>query len=61
MAQGLGSGAGQGGAVRGLLRAGEPIAEIAAACSFGDQSHLTRVFKSETGLTPAAYRAASRV
>lgn len=45
---------------RDLLRAGEPVAEIAAACGFGDQSHFTRVFKSETGLTPAAYRAALR-
>lgn len=43
-----------------MLRTGEPIAAIAAACGFGDQSHLTRVFKSETGLTPAAYRAALR-
>ena len=32
------------------------LAEIAAACGFADQSHLTRVFKSITGLTPGSFR-----
>lgn len=40
-----------------LLSGGEPIAAIAASCGFSGQSHLTRVFKAETGTTPAAYRA----
>jgi len=33
-----------------------PIAEIALACGFSHQEHLTRIFHRETGATPAAYR-----
>jgi AraC family transcriptional regulator len=33
-----------------------PIAEIAPACGFSHQEHLTRLFHRETGTTPAAYR-----
>ncbi len=33
------------------------IAEIAEACGFADQSHLTQAFRRDTGTTPAAYRA----
>jgi AraC family transcriptional regulator len=32
------------------------IAEIAFACGFANQEHLTRLFKRSCGLTPAAYR-----
>lgn len=32
------------------------IAEIAVNCGFCDQAHLTRIFKLETGMTPAKYR-----
>lgn len=32
------------------------IADIATAFGFACQSHLTRVFKAQTGMTPAAYR-----
>lgn len=32
------------------------IAEIAVACGFADQSHLTRVFTATMGLPPAAWR-----
>jgi len=32
------------------------IAEIAAACGFYDQAHLTRAFKKQLGTTPGAYR-----
>jgi len=32
------------------------IAEIAIACGFANQGHLTTVFKRRTGMTPAAYR-----
>lgn len=40
-------------------RLGEPdvgIADLALAAGFADQSHLTRVFRSHTGTTPAARR-----
>lgn len=32
------------------------LAEIASASGFSDQSHFTRIFKRETGMTPAAYK-----
>lgn len=32
------------------------ISDTAAACGFSCQSHLTRVFKAQTGMTPALYR-----
>lgn len=34
----------------------DPIAQIASACGFSSQSHLTRVFKAVVGTTPSAYR-----
>lgn len=39
-----------------LLAGRDPIAQIASACGFSSQSHLTRVFKSLVGTTPSAYR-----
>jgi AraC family transcriptional regulator len=40
-----------------LLTGGDaPLADVAAACGFADQSHLTRVFNAHTGTTPARYR-----
>ena len=32
------------------------IADIALETGFSDQSHLTRVFRALTGMTPATYR-----
>ena len=40
---------------KGLLRQGRPIAEIAAATGFADQSHFTRHFKRLMAITPARY------
>jgi AraC-like DNA-binding protein len=40
-----------------LLAQGEPIASAAISTGFADQSHLTRHFKSITGLTPGQYAA----
>jgi AraC family transcriptional regulator len=39
-----------------LARTDAPLAEIALACGFSDQSHFTRTFKRVTGATPALYR-----
>ena len=40
-----------------LLRGtGMSIAEIAVACGFADQSHLTRVFSKAFGISPGAWR-----
>jgi AraC family transcriptional regulator len=41
---------------RRMLADAEPIAQIASACGFSSQSHLTRMFKTVTGTTPSAYR-----
>ncbi len=40
-----------------LLRRGRPLAEVALAAGFSDQSHLARAFKRRTLLTPGRYRA----
>lgn len=37
-----------------------PLNEIALSAGFSDQSHLTRIFKSNLGVTPAAYRKLTR-
>ena len=42
---------------RKLLRAGEPIAAVAAETKFSDQSHLGRCFRRAFGVTPGKYRA----
>ncbi|QRM33608.1 helix-turn-helix domain-containing protein [Microvirga sp. VF16] len=36
------------------------LAQIAQACGFADQSHLTRVFTSMTGVTPRVWRHSDR-
>jgi AraC family transcriptional regulator len=43
-------------ATRLLTSTAMPIAEIALACGFSHQEHLTRLFHRETGTTPAALR-----
>jgi AraC family transcriptional regulator len=39
----------------------EPLAQIAAACGLCDQSHLCKMFRRMTGMTPSAWRRASAV
>jgi AraC-like DNA-binding protein len=44
-----------------MLRAGtKPIAEVANACGYFDQSAFSRVFRRTVGLTPRQYRARHR-
>ncbi len=38
-----------------MIVAGSPLAEVAIACGFSDQSHLNRVFSRQFGLTPGAF------
>jgi AraC family transcriptional regulator len=38
-----------------MLRSGTPPAEVAGMVGFADQSHLSRLFKQMTGVTPADY------
>jgi len=40
------------------LAAGQALAQAAALAGFADQSHMTRAFVRQTGVTPGAYRAA---
>jgi len=39
-----------------LERTDERISVIALSCGFSDQSHLTRMFRTRIGLSPAAWR-----
>ncbi|HYC88623.1 MAG TPA: AraC family transcriptional regulator [Thermoanaerobaculia bacterium] len=41
---------------RSLAESDATVAEIALACGFFDQSHLSRVFREATGTSPAQYR-----
>jgi len=43
-----------------LLRGVLPLADIALACGFADQSHFTRVFTRAVGLSPGQWRRAHR-
>src|SRR6266851_1243327 len=43
-----------------LRKPDQSLAEIASAAGFADQSHFTRRFKRQFGMTPAAFRVASR-
>lgn len=43
-------------ACRALVYTGQSLAEVASGCGFSDQSHFTRVFRQQFGLTPREYR-----
>lgn len=42
-----------------MIRAGMPLADVALASGFADQSHFTRRFRGSVGTAPAQWRAAS--
>ncbi|MEX2376157.1 MAG: AraC family transcriptional regulator [Dehalococcoidia bacterium] len=46
--------------VKRALRSGSSIVDAALEAGFYDQSHLNRVFKRVTGITPGQYRVAAR-
>src|SRR5262249_52461237 len=48
-------------ACRQLTQGSRPLVEIALAAGFSDQSQFSRTFKRAMGLTPAAFRAATRM
>lgn len=43
-------------AKRHIAQSGLPLSDVALVCGFGDQSHLTRVFRHLVGVTPGAWR-----
>jgi AraC-like DNA-binding protein len=46
-------------AAKGKLRDNKiPLSDVALACGFADQGHLTRVFTRAVGLSPGAWRRA---
>lgn len=45
---------------RRMLRARQPLVEVAMAAGFADQSHMTREFLRLHGMTPGAFRLAHR-
>ena len=44
--------------VRAEIRAGKPLAQVAAECGFADQPHMSRAFKAAYGMSPARFRSA---
>jgi AraC-like DNA-binding protein len=42
-------------AAKTAIAAGFPLADVAAAAGFADQSHMTRHFKARFGVTPGRY------
>lgn len=47
-------------AARAMMHSRTPLAEIAAASGFSDQSHLTRHFRGAYGMTPAQWQRLNR-
>jgi AraC family transcriptional regulator len=44
-----------------LMQRDAPLAAVALACGFANQSHFTQSFKRQIGLTPRAYRQARSI
>jgi transcriptional regulator GlxA family with amidase domain len=47
--------------IRASARGGGALSDIAVASGFADQAHLTRTFRRMLGVTPGAYKTATRV
>ncbi|MBD9374104.1 AraC family transcriptional regulator [Rhizobium sp. ARZ01] len=45
---------------RRLIAGGQQLAEVALACGFSDQSHMTRLFIRQNGISPGVYAEATR-
>jgi AraC family transcriptional regulator len=43
-----------------IVRGDGALAEIASACGFSDQSHMTRCFRAAFGMTPTEFRKSAR-
>ena len=48
-------------AIAGVCAGRQPLAEIALACGYADQSHMTHALRRDVGMTPHALRALSRL
>jgi AraC family transcriptional regulator len=44
-----------------LVETSRSLSEVAIACGFADQSHMTRVFKEHVGVTPARFRCSTDI
>jgi AraC family transcriptional regulator len=47
-------------AARQLAESETPLAEIALAAGFADQSHFSNVFRRQTGMSPSSFRRSVR-
>jgi AraC family transcriptional regulator len=43
-----------------ILHSGRPLSEIALSAGFADQSHFSRTFRKQTGMTPSQFSGAFR-
>lgn len=43
-----------------MVNSSEPLCQIALTCGLSDQSHLSRIFRTHEGCTPAAWRRINR-
>jgi AraC family transcriptional regulator len=44
-----------------MLETDEALSQIAFACGFSDQAHLSRIFRRTQGISPARWRRLRRI